>query len=134
MKNSSLGGARASVAGDSVAVAGAVGGLSMGAVCGVCAWPTLIQVSVAGNGKGRLRAPVRMLVAACRPGSGRPPRPGGRRNGLRRRVRVPRSEEHTSELQSLMRNSYAVFCLKKNRNEEEKTTNQEHLINTVHNS
>src|SRR3546814_7786410 len=27
--------------------------------------------------------------------------------------RAPRSEEHTSELQSLMRNSYAVFCLKK---------------------
>src|SRR3546814_1924638 len=26
----------------------------------------------------------------------------------------PRSEEHTSELQSLMRRSYAVFCLKKN--------------------
>src|SRR3546814_7386193 len=28
-------------------------------------------------------------------------------------VVVGRSEEHTSELQSLMRNSYAVFCLKK---------------------
>src|SRR3546814_6710465 len=27
-----------------------------------------------------------------------------------------RSEEHTSELQSLMRNSYAVFCLKKKTN------------------
>src|SRR3546814_2440366 len=27
-----------------------------------------------------------------------------------------RSEEHTSELQSLMRNSYAVFCLKKKNN------------------
>src|SRR3546814_8839195 len=27
--------------------------------------------------------------------------------------RLPRSEEHTSELQSLMRISYAVFCLKK---------------------
>src|SRR3546814_4907124 len=27
----------------------------------------------------------------------------------------PRSEEHTSELQSLMRISYAVFCLKKNK-------------------
>src|SRR3546814_6806996 len=27
-----------------------------------------------------------------------------------------RSEEHTSELQSLMRISYAVFCLKKNKN------------------
>src|SRR3546814_2864358 len=26
---------------------------------------------------------------------------------------IERSEEHTSELQSLMRNSYAVFCLKK---------------------
>src|SRR3546814_4328973 len=26
---------------------------------------------------------------------------------------TPRSEEHTSELQSLMRNSYADFCLKK---------------------
>src|SRR3546814_4817799 len=29
------------------------------------------------------------------------------------RVVEPRSEEHTSELQSLMRISYAVFCLKK---------------------
>src|SRR3546814_8654290 len=28
-------------------------------------------------------------------------------------VAAMRSEEHTSELQSLMRNSYAVFCLKK---------------------
>src|SRR3546814_6174298 len=28
-------------------------------------------------------------------------------------ARQQRSEEHTSELQSLMRNSYAVFCLKK---------------------
>src|SRR3546814_8987301 len=32
--------------------------------------------------------------------------------GPRRSIR-PRSEEHTSELQSLMRISYAVFCLKK---------------------
>src|SRR3546814_10571374 len=30
-----------------------------------------------------------------------------------RAVRLARSEEHTSELQSLMRISYAVFCLKK---------------------
>src|SRR3546814_4873586 len=30
-----------------------------------------------------------------------------------RRARGSRSEEHTSELQSLMRISYAVFCLKK---------------------
>src|SRR3546814_5513586 len=32
-----------------------------------------------------------------------------------------RSEEHTSELQSLMRNSYAVFCLKKKNNKKTKT-------------
>src|SRR3546814_4184084 len=40
-----------------------------------------------------------------------PPPPAHSKNLLR-------SEEHTSELQSLMRNSYAVFCLKK-----KKTTN-----------
>src|SRR3546814_765473 len=34
---------------------------------------------------------------------------------------VPRSEEHTSELQSLMRISYAVFCLKKKKRKEEVT-------------
>src|SRR3546814_8144809 len=32
---------------------------------------------------------------------------------LKIRCRIRRSEEHTSELQSLMRISYAVFCLKK---------------------
>src|SRR3546814_6752143 len=32
-------------------------------------------------------------------------------NRLARLAKVVRSEEHTSELQSLMRNSYAVFCL-----------------------
>src|SRR3546814_7520755 len=32
-----------------------------------------------------------------------------------------RSEEHTSELQSLMRISYAVFCLKKKKKNKEKT-------------
>src|SRR3546814_3819138 len=31
---------------------------------------------------------------------------------------VSRSEEHTSELQSLMRNSYAVFCLKKKKQQQ----------------
>src|SRR3546814_8173142 len=33
-----------------------------------------------------------------------------------------RSEEHTSELQSLMRISYAVFCLKKKKNKNNKIT------------
>src|SRR3546814_2154503 len=39
-------------------------------------------------------------------------RVAGERGGRESRRRG-RSEEHTSELQSLMRNSYAVFCLKK---------------------
>src|SRR3546814_2761857 len=38
-----------------------------------------------------------------------------------------RSEEHTSELQSLMRISYAVFCLKKNKS----NTNNTHTINQI---
>src|SRR3546814_8521583 len=42
-------------------------------------------------------------------------------------IRERRSEEHTSELQSLMRISYAVFCLKKKNN----TTQQIHATITV---
>src|SRR3546814_3665927 len=37
----------------------------------------------------------------------------GSQRRRQRRLRLGRSEEHTSELQSLMRISYAVFCLKK---------------------
>src|SRR3546814_6874885 len=80
--------------------------------------------------RGRTRA---LLRAARR--TGRAPRPaaaldgnecrlrdGGdaRRNPCphrHRAVRRARSEEHTSELQSLMRTSYAVFCLKKQQNQ-----------------
>src|SRR3546814_9254600 len=40
-----------------------------------------------------------------------------------------RSEEHTSELQSLMRISYAVFCLKKKR--EQKKTSYKHITTGV---
>src|SRR3546814_8457200 len=39
------------------------------------------------------------------------------------RVIANRSEEHTSELQSLMRNTYAVFCLKKKNNNKHNTQN-----------
>src|SRR3546814_3942972 len=39
-----------------------------------------------------------------------------RRGGVPVLSRVTRSEEHTSELQYLMRISYAVFCLKKKQN------------------
>src|SRR3546814_5507399 len=45
------------------------------------------------------------------------------RDGRVRTLVYGRSEEHTSELQSLMRISYAVFCLKK-----KKTNYSRHLI------
>src|SRR3546814_5495318 len=61
--------------------------------------------------------------------SSQPSLQGRRRRSVRRRQRQTpanlgrerfgndlRSEEHTSELQSLMRTSYAVFCLEKNTN------------------
>src|SRR3546814_4021286 len=46
----------------------------------------------------------RQLTSSCRTRSATPTMRIGREN---------KSEDHTSEVQSLMRNSYAVFCLKK---------------------
>src|SRR3546814_9960434 len=58
----------------------------------------------AGNNEAAGRSAVDGLVARKAAGS---------RHPLRRGPVGRRSEEHTSELQSLMRTSYAVFCLKK---------------------
>src|SRR3546814_9222228 len=44
----------------------------------------------------------------------------------------PRSEEHTSELQSLMRISYAVFCLKKKTQHKQNTTTTKHYTNNTY--
>src|SRR3546814_5210951 len=44
--------------------------------------------------------------------------------------RAERSEEHTSELQSLMRISYAVFCLKKKKNKCRNKTDNHHTHTT----
>src|SRR3546814_3134230 len=44
-------------------------------------------------------------------------------------VRRLRSEEHTSELQSLMRISYAVFCLKKKNNKTKTKHSRKHKHN-----
>src|SRR3546814_7020689 len=66
---------------------------------------------------------IQMQACSVRDGGGGvatlgPPEPGSlpcpRHSPPCARSTTPaRSEEHTSELQSLMRNSYAVFCLKK---------------------
>src|SRR3546814_4945470 len=52
--------------------------------------------------------------------------PSERRKLVEHHQQLMRSEEHTSELQSLMRISYAVFCLKK-----KKTKNSSIYILTV---
>src|SRR3546814_4405504 len=58
--------------------------------------------------------------------SGRRPA-GGLPQGIRRTALCrDRSEEHTSELQSLMRISYAVFCLKKKKTSQQ---NMQHTCN-----
>src|SRR3546814_6931846 len=48
------------------------------------------------------------------------------------RVAFLRSEEHTSELQSLMRISYAVLCLKKQTTKKTKNTTEALLIQATH--
>src|SRR3546814_2557514 len=53
-----------------------------------------------GNGKSTL---AKILAGTLKPQAGK----------IQRSGKLRRSEEHTSELQSLMRISYAVFCLKK---------------------
>src|SRR3546814_2028877 len=65
-------------------------------------------------------------------GTRRPPAPCGEcPASCRQRKSNPqnRSEEHTSELQSLMRISYAVFCLKKQNNKKNKHSNTNQLAN-----
>src|SRR3546814_5542931 len=61
---------------------------------------------------GTTRPKVRRLLPPHTP-IRRPARGSPTRENLTVVVQTPRSEEHTSELQSLMRISYAVFCLTK---------------------
>src|SRR3546814_6509966 len=61
------------------------------------------------------------------------------RRGARKRTKIGggRSEEHTSELQSLMRISYAVFCLKKKQktdtDRQYRSTHRKYLIESSQN-
>src|SRR3546814_6356480 len=68
------------------------------------------------NGRDSVRSTPVSLDAA----NGRPRLPNTCRRAFQGR-RTGRSEEHTSELQSLMRNSYAVFCLKKKKKNKRQT-------------
>src|SRR3546814_987902 len=74
-------------------------------------------------------------VPACAAFQRRKAREPGFFPSLRSAVRRGRSEEHTSELQSLMRISYAVFCLKKKTIQKNTSNTTPHgtLINLTHN-
>src|SRR3546814_1550170 len=57
---------------------------------------------------------------------------GGPDAPLARRLSSTRSEEHTSELQSLMRISYAVFCLKKKKKKKQHPSVDSKTLNHHH--
>src|SRR3546814_3956991 len=61
-----------------------------------------------------------------------PDRYSGKSSTEKRQEIAGRSEEHTSELQSLMRISYAVFCLKKKKIQSTKSANTAYLITRNH--
>src|SRR3546814_5322576 len=69
---------------------------------------------------------------ASRKSSGVAAREAVSRPSMLASVLAVRSEEHTSELQSLMRISYAVFCLKKKKNKRNKKT-RKHTSRTEQN-
>src|SRR3546814_3206867 len=83
-----------------------------------------------GSGVACCRCSAQPCVAFLR----NPPQPARASAGAGFTAAAPRSEEHTSELQSLMRISYAVFCLKKKNNHYKmlNTNNKEH--NTIQTS
>src|SRR3546814_2183481 len=76
-------------------------------------WSSDVCSSDLGRGAANAASPARQRrnLDACEKNCGCRRGPGSGGGGCYRTWR--RSEEHTSELQSLMRISYAVFCLKK---------------------
>src|SRR3546814_3749987 len=64
----------------------------------------------------RLSVPIAKLQSAAATADAAPALDPPDGSAVFQGLRTMRSEEHTSELQSLMRISYAVFCLKQKRN------------------
>src|SRR3546814_3276363 len=96
-------------------------------------WPTCFPIDLCGTSGGGYRVPLSSVIVtgrqifhvmnrftkSCLDALQKPRQPDGWRRlwqfALQENASrlLARSEEHTSELQSLMRISYAVFCLKK---------------------
>src|SRR3546814_8895544 len=92
----------------------------------LCPYTTLFR-SARGDAEGQGLRPGRAgrgqvsRRQQVRRGERNPGEAGGQGAELYQDLRPERSEEHTSELQSLMRISYAVFCLKKKRKQTKNT-------------
>src|SRR3546814_3437529 len=89
-------------------------------------YTTLCRSARASAGAGRQAARHRACAHAACNGADRWLQRPVHRIRRRRQIARERSEEHTSELQSLMRISYAVFCLKK------KIHNSHYTISIMH--
>src|SRR3546814_10093224 len=95
-------------------------------LCQSAAATDAIELRHAGCPASGKRAPYSGVAFGSTPFSGRRVQATGCRWRLSLASSAPegRSEEHTSELQSLMRISYAVFCLKKNTTDTHQTDKQ----------
>src|SRR3546814_1322020 len=76
-----------------------------------------------------ISSPKRICASACATGATASTAGKPRHASAASASRTRRSEEHTSELQSLMRISYAVFCLKKKKIPRD--PGHEHVSNSV---
>src|SRR3546814_9001416 len=102
--------------------------------------PAIDESSLRAGGRS-LRAGAASATQAPDTARTLPLQAGDRATALRLRQRAIRSEEHTSELQSLMRISYAVLCLKKKKNQihtistlKENTRTYTYNIRTINNN
>src|SRR3546814_1002438 len=90
-------------------------------------YTTLFRSLASLNASSCAIAPLFAAAASLRMGSRAAP-PANTSN----MARLTRSEEHTSELQSLMRISYAVFCLNKKKKNTNKNINNNITYQTQH--
>src|SRR3546814_8512716 len=94
--------------------------------CRTSTWPSVSRKPEAFHWNDRLapspaqagEGPKQQLAAEAAP------------TGFRKENNIMRSEEHTSELQSIMRISYAVFCLKKKKHNVNKKQKHTKYYNT----
>src|SRR3546814_5352166 len=99
----------------------------MGIKCGIVGLPNVGKSTLFNALTQAGIAAANFPFCTIEPNTGVVPVPDPRLGQLAEIVKPQRSEEHTSELQSLMRISYAVFCLKK----KQKYKRQKHIHDII---